>query len=135
MAETTSVLRKKRGNSLKSSNLFPSANFMKKIVDISETSNPRTIKRILIEIRGHKCEYCGNAEWLGKPITLELEHVDGNSDNNDKENLKIICPNCHSQTLTYKSKNRSTESSRKKIRRERYVKVGYGNVGKSRPVS
>jgi hypothetical protein len=58
-------------------------------------------KRVLIHERGHKCEKCNNTEWLGLPITLQLEHEDGNHNNNEKSNLKLLCPNCHSQTPTY----------------------------------
>lgn len=43
-------------------------------------------------------------EWLGQPIPLELEHRDGNSSNNELENLELLCPNCHAQT--YRSRNR-----------------------------
>lgn len=54
-----------------------------------------------------KCECCGQGpEWLGKRLPLELHHVDGNRENNSLENLKILCPNCHSQTDTFRSKNR-----------------------------
>lgn len=59
-------------------------------------------KKILISELGHKCQSCDNSEWLGKPITLELEHVDGDSLNNTRENLKLLCPNCHSQTETWR---------------------------------
>lgn len=53
-----------------------------------------------------KCCCCGNTEWLGHPIPLELHHIDGNKDNNSLENLELRCPNCHYFTDTYKSKNR-----------------------------
>lgn len=69
------------------------------------TSSP-VIKRILIEDRGYKCESCDNSEWMGEPITLELEHSDGNYMNNNIDNLKLLCPNCHSMTPTFKGKNR-----------------------------
>lgn len=51
------------------------------------------------------CNKCENTEWLGKPIPLELEHKDGNSDNNELCNLELLCPNCHAQTETYRGKN------------------------------
>jgi len=57
-------------------------------------------KNALLSERGHSCESCGLSEWLNKPITIELEHTDGDRKNNCKENLKLLCPNCHSQTLT-----------------------------------
>jgi hypothetical protein len=65
-------------------------------------SHLQTLKRWLIEDRGHLCESCKNTEWLGIPITLEMEHVDGDTQNNDDTNLKLLCPNCHSQTKTWR---------------------------------
>ena len=46
-------------------------------------------------IREYRCEICGNTEWLGQPIPLELHHKDRNHYNNDLENVAIVCPNCH----------------------------------------
>lgn len=51
------------------------------------------------------CECCGLNTWLDKPITLELEHIDGNNRNNVIENLKLLCPNCHSMTSTWRGRN------------------------------
>lgn len=64
-------------------------------------------KSALISERGHLCECCKLSTWLGEPITLELEHIDANNKNNNKENLKLLCPNCHSQTPTWKRGNYS----------------------------
>jgi len=64
------------------------------------------VRTILFEDRGSKCEVCGIEEWVGKPISLEIDHIDGNHTNNSPNNLRIICPNCHSQTNTYKAKNK-----------------------------
>lgn len=52
-----------------------------------------------------KCEVCGIEKWLGKEISLELDHIDGDRTNHKLSNLRIICPNCHSQTHTYRGKN------------------------------
>jgi 5-methylcytosine-specific restriction endonuclease McrA len=52
-----------------------------------------------------KCEECGISEWNGKPISLELDHVSGIRTDNSLENLKILCPNCHSQTSTFRGRN------------------------------
>jgi hypothetical protein len=57
---------------------------------------------------GHKksfCEGCKRDIWNGRPIPLELEHVNGIITDNRLENLKILCPNCHAQTTTYRGKN------------------------------
>lgn len=69
-------------------------------------------KIILISERGHTCEVCENTHWLDKPITLELEHKDGNNRNNIKENLQLLCPNCHSMTETWKGKNSKKKKDR-----------------------
>jgi hypothetical protein len=58
--------------------------------------------RILLENQNHKCLFCGQAEvWNGKKLKLHLDHIDGNHSNNELSNLRLLCPNCHSQTLTY----------------------------------
>jgi hypothetical protein len=74
----------------------------------------------LLEKRGNRCEACGLSEWQGKPIPIELDHIDGNSDNNSEGNLRLICPNCHAQTETYKGANVGNNSSRQQMRRKRY---------------
>lgn len=51
-----------------------------------------------------KCENCGITHWLGNPTPLELHHIDGNTKNNDLENIKILCPNCHTLTDNYRGK-------------------------------
>ena len=63
-------------------------------------------KRLLKEgLKEYKCECCGRTEWLGKPIKLELHHVNGVKDDLRLENLMILCPNCHSFTDNYRGKN------------------------------
>lgn len=57
-------------------------------------------------LKEYKCEKCGcDGTWLGEPITLELHHINGNHFDNRLENLQILCPNCHSQTNSYRGKN------------------------------
>jgi len=59
----------------------------------------------LTELRGYKCENCGNETWLGQPIPLEVHHLDGDRLNNTLENLQLLCPNCHALTSNFKGKN------------------------------
>jgi hypothetical protein len=63
--------------------------------------------RLLQEkIKVHQCECCGIIEWLGKPTPLELDHINGINYDNRLENLRLLCPNCHAQTPTYRGKNK-----------------------------
>ena len=72
-------------------------------------------KEVLLNrgLKENKCEICGCTEWLGKPITLQLHHINGNPCDDRLENLQILCPNCHSQTDTYckRQEIRSIEST------------------------
>lgn len=69
-------------------------------------SSYNLLKRLIKEgYKNYCCEKCGISEWQGEPLSLQLEHIDGNHSNNSLDNLKILCPNCHSQTSTYAGKN------------------------------
>jgi len=67
---------------------------------------PAWVKYYLVKTRGNLCEVCSLESWNNLPITLECDHIDGIHYNNRPENLRLICPNCHSQTKTYKNHNR-----------------------------
>ncbi len=68
---------------------------------LGETARRR---KILLEQDG-KCNKCGLNKWLGEQLILEIEHKDGNKHNNKRENLEALCPNCHSQTPTWRGRN------------------------------
>lgn len=55
-----------------------------------------------------ECAICHIAEWLGNPLSLQLDHINGVRDDNRLENLRLLCPNCHSQTDTFAGKNIKT---------------------------
>ncbi len=68
----------------------------------------RLLKEGLLE---YKCAICGNTgEWLGQPLTLQLDHINGDHFDHRLENLRLLCPNCHSQTETFSGKNKNIES-------------------------
>jgi hypothetical protein len=77
---------------------------------------PNWVKRYLNEKDGNGCKICGLVEHNHKPLVLECDHIDGNHTNNALSNLRMICPNCHSQTETYKNKNKGNgRQSRRKV--------------------
>jgi hypothetical protein len=85
------------------------------------------VKRFLLHhnILQNKCDICGmNSEWQGKPLTLQLDHINGDSHDHSLGNLRILCPNCHSQTPTFCRKKHSPpkNTSQPKVRKERPLK-------------
>lgn len=77
--------------------------------------NKRT--RVIAE-QNFACGCCGLDTWLEEPLTLELEHIDGNHDNNIRHNLVALCPNCHSLSFSWRGR-KNTASPSKKLERQR----------------
>lgn len=81
------------------------------LTEILEGKHPSyktsTLKERLYKagLKKKKCEECGITDWNDKAISLELDHINGVSDDHNYNNLRILCPNCHSQTPTFKAKN------------------------------
>lgn len=75
----------------------------------------QSIRTYLIEQANYQCSQCGWGEvnpTSGK-VPLEVDHIDGDCYNNSSENLRVLCPNCHSLTPTYRALNKSKRSYRK----------------------
>lgn len=80
-------------------------------------------KRLLKEgIKENKCECCGINEWMGKPISLQIHHINGVHNDNRLANIMLLCPNCHSQTDTYAGKNSNREKNTKLLKEDKPVK-------------
>lgn len=89
------------------------------------------MRRYLLETKG-SCEECGVSDaYNGKPITLQCDHIDGNSDNNSLDNLRLLCPNCHSQTETWCGRNKKNTSRRKYARQWRNRVLSSGGRARS----
>lgn len=72
-----------------------------------------TVKNRILEsdLIKYECVLCSNGGFHnGQPLTLQLDHIDGDNKNNEIQNLRFLCPNCHSQTLTFGGRNKSAPS-------------------------
>lgn len=77
-------------------------------------------KRIILE-QDNKCNHCGISDWFGKPLSLEIDHINGISDDNRRENLEAICPNCHSVTDTWRGRNKPKRNGTNKVSDEELI--------------
>lgn len=77
------------------------------LTENSSYASTNNLKQRLIKegILQNRCYECGLMEWRGKPVALHLDHKNGINNDNRKENLQLLCPNCHSQTPTFAGKN------------------------------
>lgn len=92
---------------------------------ISDVRSATSRRHKMIEKYGHRCQdpQCGLTEWLGKPIPIQVDHIDGNPDNNDESNLRLLCNNCHGSTETFGGRNvgRFPNSSRRRAFKKRLI--------------
>lgn len=88
------------------------AKFIESFKTTSFDSLGRKGKRLYIFVeQDYKCLICGLSHWLEKPITFEVDHIDGDTSNNSRENLRALCPNCHSQTPTWRRSLKSRKQN------------------------
>lgn len=74
----------------------------------------RHIKRYLLDINNNTCSICGWDELhpVDNLPLVEIDHIDGDANNNSEENLRVICPNCHAKTSTFRARNRTSSRCR-----------------------
>lgn len=120
----------------KSSNTNSNLNKLEDILQENTHFKSSQLKKRLIEagLKKDECEICGcSNQWQGKPITLELHHINGNHNDNRLENLQILCPNCHSQQESHripKIKHTLTDATPLRKYREELKKCTCLNCGK-----
>jgi 5-methylcytosine-specific restriction endonuclease McrA len=83
-------------------------NINKRITCLEDYSTRASVRRVIIQDKliPYKCGVCDIDTWLDKKISLHLDHINGINGDNRLENLRFLCPNCHSQTETYVGKNK-----------------------------
>ncbi len=95
-AATTATSKKRRADT--------AARFL-----MGQVTERKVLRRPIAERDGYKCSECPTGDmWNGKPITLQVDHRDGNPGNNMPANLRLICPNCHSQTPSWGARNKGS---------------------------
>lgn len=85
---------------------FPIESYLIKHDEPKMSSHELKNRLIGEKIMEHKCSRCGITEWNGLKTPIELDHIDGNHNNNLLENLRLLCPNCHAQTDTYRGRKK-----------------------------
>ena len=81
------------------------------LVKASSFQTYKLKKRLLkAGLLAYLCSSCGLSTWLDQPIPLELDHINGDSRDHRLENLRLLCPNCHAFTETYRAKKRKSQS-------------------------
>lgn len=80
-----------------------------------DAQHRRVGKRLLSELYGEKCSICSLREWLGKPILLLVDHVNGKHTDGDLKNLRLVCSNCDATLPTYKNRNGGNGRSKRRM--------------------
>lgn len=81
-----------------------------------DTTIRGSIREYILKDQNYKCAICGiENTWNNKKLNFILDHINGDASNSNRENLRLICPNCDSQLETYKSKNKNSARNARKI--------------------
>lgn len=93
------------------------------VINSTYSSSHRLKNRLINEgIVPNKCVRCDIDEWQGEKLSLHLDHINGTSNDNRLENLRLLCPNCHSLTDTYCGKNKTKRVVKpKKLRKSKSI--------------
>ena len=129
---TTTVINAKnlRAKNVKNKDVRDKARYERILLREWSSVGYDTKRWFILYEQNNRCNNCSIDSWLAQPISLEIDHIDGNRYNDDRKNLEAVCPNCHSLTTTWRGKHR-----KKKIGftdqeiYDAYIKAG--NLGKT----
>ena len=82
------------------------------VVGRSQTNRKYLRGRLVAaEVKKDECERCGISAWMGRPLSPQLHHINGDGTDNRLENLQLLCPNCHAQTDNWGGRNKGRRPS------------------------
>ncbi len=67
-------------------------------------------------LKENRCEVCGIVDWQGKPLNMELHHINGDGEDNRLENLQLLCGNCHAQTDNWGGRGQRRKARKRRSR-------------------
>jgi hypothetical protein len=91
-------------------------NIIEEKIKLGIISDKDTLKRYLKRTRKLQCEICGIKEWNNQPVPLTMDHINGHSENNNLDNLRLICPNCDALLPTFAGRNRGNGRVYRRLR-------------------
>lgn len=92
-------------------------NFLDWYLELSNSFDNNALRKHLETRYGHECSNCKITNWRGFDIVFDVDHINGDSNNNGPDNVRLLCQNCHSQTenFSYKNKGQGRYSLKKEL--------------------
>lgn len=89
-----------------------------KSISFNKLKSDSSRRRWLLKELGYVCQICHITEWRGQPTPVVMDHIDGNSENNVRENLRLVCPNCNAQLPTFAGRNKGRGRTARRLKRQ-----------------
>lgn len=86
------------------------------IISSGRFHGKRSARNFIKSSVGDQCNLCGISDWMGEPLVMVMDHVNGNPEDWSIGNMRLICPNCDSQTPTFKGRNKGNGRYSRRMR-------------------